>query len=157
MSGPGGAGEKGSAGGKGSTPRVRPVVGGRSPARERALHLLYEASMTDRDGPSVLAGQVVAADRYAEDLVEGVHEHAGEIDSLITELAPSGWTLQRMATLDRTILRLSIYELSHRADVPTGVVLSEAVDLAETYGTDDSPRFVNGLLAEAARRLRPAD
>jgi N utilization substance protein B len=60
-----------------------------------------------------------------------------------------------MATLDRTILRLSIYELSHCDDVPTGVVLSEAVDLAETYGTDDSPRFVNGLLAEAARRLRP--
>lgn len=144
-------------GGDGGAPRIRPVVGGRSPARERALHLLYEASMTDRDGPSVLATQVVAADRYAEELVGGVHEHAAEIDSLITELAPRGWTIERMATLDRTILRLSIYELSHRDDVPTGVILSEAVDLAETYGADDSPRFVNGLLAAAARRLRPTD
>lgn len=111
--------------------------------------------MTDRDGPSVLATQVVAADRYAEELVGGVHEHGAEIDSLIAELAPRGWTPQRMATLDRTILQLSIYELAHRDDVPTGVILSEAVELAETYGTDDSPRFVNGLLAEAARRLRP--
>lgn len=139
----------------GGAPRIRPVVGGRSPARERALHLLYEAALTDRDGPSVLAGQVVAADRYAEELVQGVHANAQEIDSLIAELSPRGWSPDRLATLDRTILRLSIYELAHRDDVPTGVVLAEAVALAEAYGTDESPRFVNGLLAEAARRLRP--
>ncbi len=60
-----------------------------------------------------------------------------------------------MATLDRSVLRLACFELSYRSDIPTGVVLSEAVELAETYGTDDSPRFVNGLLAAAARRLRP--
>ncbi len=116
---------------------------------------MYEAALTGADGPTVLAGQVVAADRYAEELVRGVHDHGAEIDALIAQLAPRGWSPERMATVDRTILRMSIYELAHGEDVPTGVILSEAVDLAETYGTDDSPRFVNGLLAEAARRLRP--
>lgn len=135
--------------------RIRPVVGGRAPARERALHLLYEAALTDRDGPAVLRSQVLSADTYTEDLVRGVHDNRAEVDSLIAELAPQGWTPERMATLDRTVLQLAIYELAHRDDVPTGVVLAEAVGLAETYGTDDSPRFVNGLLAAAASRLRP--
>lgn len=136
-------------------PRLRPVVGGRTAARERALHLLYESAMKDRTAGDVLAGQVIAADRYAEELVAGVEEHAGEIDDLVGELAPKGWTVARMATVDLTLCRIGCYELAHRPDVPTGVVLSEAVDLAETYGSDDSPRFVNGLLAAAAGRLRP--
>ncbi|MEZ5238074.1 MAG: transcription antitermination factor NusB [Microthrixaceae bacterium] len=138
-------------------PRPRPVAGGRSAARERALHLLYEAEMTGAEPPAVLAAQVVAADRYTEALLEGVHEHSAEVDALIAELAPSGWAPERLATIDRTILRLAVFELAHRPDVPTGVVLSEAVELAETYGTDDSPRFVNGLLAAATRRLRPGE
>ena len=138
----------------GSAPRIRPVVGGRGPARERALHLLYEADLTSSDGPSVLAGQVVAADRYAEQLVNGVHDNLAEIDGTIAALLPDGWAMGRLATLDRTILRVAVYELADCDDVPTGVVLSEAVSLAETYGTDDSPRFVNGLLAAAAARVR---
>jgi N utilization substance protein B len=135
-------------------PRVRPVVGGRTDARERAVHLLYEARMTDRSGPEVLGGQVVAPDRYAEELVAGVDAHLEELDALISELAPRGWSVQRMAALDLSVLRVGCYELAHRPEVPSGVVLSEAVALAERYGTDDSPRFVNGLLAAAARRLR---
>lgn len=137
-----------------AAPRVRPVLGGRSSARERALHLLYEASLTDRTGPQVLADQVLAADRYAEDLVTGVDAHREELLELLRELSPPGWTPQRMATLDRTVLLMACYELAHRPEVPTGVILSEAVGLAETYGTDESPRFVNGLLAAAARRVR---
>jgi len=136
-------------------PRVRPVLGGRAAARERALHLLYETAMKDRGASEVLAGQVLAADHYAEELVGGVEAHREEIDGLISELAPKGWTLQRMATLDRTLLQIGCFELLHRPEVPTGVVLAEAVELAETYGADDSPRFVNGLLAAAARQVRP--
>ncbi len=120
-----------------AAPRIRPVEGGRSAARERAVHLLYEAAMTGRTGRSVLAAQVVAPDRYAETLVAGVDDDLGELDGLLTELAPDGWTTERMATLDRSMLRVAIWELGHCADVPTGVVLSEAVALAETYGTDD--------------------
>ncbi|MGI9577044.1 MAG: transcription antitermination factor NusB [Microthrixaceae bacterium] len=138
-----------------ATPRIRPVVGGRTAARERAVHLLYEASMTERSGSEVLAEQVVAADRYAEDLVAGVEQSSAELDALIGDLAPAGWTLARMASLDLCVLRVACWELLHSPDVPTGVILAEAVALAESYGTDDSPRFVNGLLAAAAARVRP--
>jgi N utilization substance protein B len=103
----------------------------------------------------VLSEQVVAADRYVEQLLEGVDDSRGELDALIADLAPRGWTIARMATLDLCVLRVACWELAHSPDVPTGVVLSEAVSLAEAYGTDDSPRFVNGLLAAAALRLRP--
>lgn len=113
--------------------------------------------MTDRAGRAVLSEQAVAADRYAEQLVEGVDDSRGELDELIGELAPKGWTLARMATLDLCVLRVACWELMHSADVPTGVILSEAVALAESYGTDDSPRFVNGLLAAAGARVRPDD
>ena len=109
----------------------------------------------DHDVRPLASPSAGAADRYAEELVSGVDAHRDEIDAVLSDLAPAGWTLQRMATLDRTVLRVACFELSHRPDVPTGVVLAEAVELAETYGTDDSPRFVNGLLAAAARRLRP--
>lgn len=136
-------------------PRIRPVVGGRTAARERAVHLLYEAAMTDRNGREVLAEQAVAADRYAEQLVEGVDASRVELDELVGELAPKGWTLARMATLDLCVLRVACWELIESPEVPTGVILSEAVALAESYGTDDSPRFVNGLLAAAASRVRP--
>jgi len=137
--------------------RVRPVLAGRSAARERALHLLYEADMRDEGASEVLGAQVVAADAFAAALAEGVHDHGEEIDALIEDLAPDGWPLHRMATLDLLVMRLACFELAHRPDVPSGVVLSEAVDLAERYGSDESPRFVNGLLAAAAERLRPGD
>jgi len=140
--------------GEHGAPRVRPVIGGRTAARERAVHLLYEARMTERNGPEVLADQIVAADRYAEELVAGVDAHLDEIDHIISDLAPPGWSVQRMAALDLSVLRVGCFELARRPEVPTGVVLAEAVALAESYGTDDSPRFVNGLLAAAAARLR---
>ncbi len=133
---------------------VRPVVGGRSNSRERAVHLLYESSMKDQPGDEILASQKAAADPYATELVRGVADHLSEIDTLIESLAPDGWRLERMAELDLTIMRVACWELAHSPDVPTGVVLSEAVGLAEEYGTDDSHRFVNGLLAAAAQRVR---
>lgn len=144
-------------GGPGRVPPSVPVVaGGRSEARERAVHLLYEARMKDRTGAEVLAALPVAPDAYAADLVRGVEEHRAELDALVGRLA-RGWTLERMAALDLVVLEVACFELAHRPDVPTAVVLSEATDLAAAYGsTDESPGFVNGLLAAAARELRPA-
>ncbi|UDY36189.1 transcription antitermination factor NusB [Dermatobacter hominis] len=135
-------------------PAVPQVAGGRSEARERAVHLLYESRMKARPGGETVADQVAAPDAYAVDLVRGVEQHRTEIDEVIGRLA-RGWTIERMPSLDLEVLRVACFELAHRPDVPTGVVLSEAVDLATRYGTDDSSRFVNGLLAAAARELRP--
>lgn len=149
-------GKDGAQDGEDGPTRLRPVVGGRTAARERALHLLYESQMKDRRGPDVLASQVLAADPYAERVVSGVDSHRDELDAVITDLLPEGWALGRLATLDLTVLRIACYELAHEPEVPDGVVLSEAVALAEAYGSDDSPRFVNGLLAAARSRLRPS-
>lgn len=138
---------------EGEPPELPTVAGGRHEARERAVHLLYESAMKDRPARDVLAEQVLAPDPYAMDLVGGVAEHQAELDTLIGGLA-RGWTLDRMPALDLVVLRVGCFELAHRPEVPTGVVLSEATELASRYGTDDSSRFVNGVLAAAAERLR---
>lgn len=135
-------------------PELPVVAGGRHEARERAVHLLYEARIKDRAPAGTLLDQVTAPDPYTVELVRGVAAHAEEQDELIGRLA-RGWTLERMPTLDLVVLRVACFELAHRPDVPTGVILSEAVDLAGRYGTDDSSRFVNGVLAAAAAELRP--
>jgi N utilization substance protein B len=140
----------------GLPPEVPMVAGGRHEARERAVHLLYETRIKDRPVADTLADQVTAPDPYTVELVRGVHDHATELDELIGRLA-RGWTLERMPSLDLEVLRVATFELAHRPDVPTGVVLSEAVDLAGRYGTDDSSRFVNGVLSSAADELRPPD
>jgi len=130
------------------------VAGGRKEARERAVHLLYEADAKTAHVASVLEAQAAAPDSYASELALGVDGDRAELDRLIDELA-EGWPLERMPRLDLTILRVGTYELLHRPDVPTAVVLAEATELASRYGTDDSSRFVNGVLAAAARRIRP--
>jgi N utilization substance protein B len=135
-------------------PAMRPIAGGRHEARERAVHLLYESEIKGLPAEQVLASQVLAAEPYTDDLVRGVAERRAELDALIGELA-RGWTLQRMPRLDLVVMRVACYELAHRSDVPRGVVLAEAVDLAGRYGTDDSAKFVNGVLSAAADRLRP--
>jgi transcription antitermination protein NusB len=139
----------------GLPPEVPQVAGGRHEARERAVHLLYETRMKGRPASETLADQVTAPDAYTVELVSGVEAHADELDGLIARLA-RGWTLERMPSIDLEVLRVACFELAHRPDVPTGVVLSEAVDLAGRYGTDDSSRFVNGVLSSAATELRPS-
>lgn len=126
----------------------------RTLARERALELLYEADAKSSPIDDVLAALPVEPDAYAVDVVTGVRQHATEIDGLIGRLAPD-WPIDRMPAVDRAVLRLGIYELSQRPDVPTAVVLDEAVELAKRYSTEESGRFVNGVLAAAARELRP--
>jgi putative hydrolase of the HAD superfamily len=126
----------------------------RRAARERALGLLYEAEAKGVDGAAVLAELPVPPDDFASALVLGVDQHKARIDDLLGRFA-EGWTLERMAALDRAALRMGSAELLTRPDVPTGVVLSEVVDLASRFSTDGSGRFVNGLLARVAREVRP--
>jgi N utilization substance protein B len=125
----------------------------RTVARERALHLLYEAdakSITPRD---VLELQPIAVDDLAQMLVEGVGVNAVEIDNRISDHLV-GWTLQRMPLVDKIILRIATYELAERSETPTAVIINEAVELAKRFSTDESPRFVNGVLAALAREIR---
>jgi N utilization substance protein B len=125
----------------------------RRQARERALGLLYEAETKSQSPSALVAEQVVDPDPFAVDVVNGVEANQAEIDALITRFAKN-WPLARMPALDRTLLRMGVYELTHRPDVPTGVVLSEIVDLASEYSTDDSGPFVNGVLAAIAAEVR---
>ena len=127
----------------------------RTMARERALELLYETEAKDATVEGVLAALPVAPDAYAVDVVTGVSDHRDAIDGHIARLAPD-WPLDRMPVVDRNVLRLGMYELMDRPDVPTAVILDEAVALAKRYSTDESGRFVNGVLAAAARELRPS-
>lgn len=126
----------------------------RRDARERALGLLYEAETKGCTGAEVLGGLPVAADDFAAALVLAVDEHHDRIDELLSEFS-QGWTVARMPALDRAALRMGTAELITRPDVPTAVVLNETVDLASRFSTDDSGRFVNGLLARIATEVRP--
>src|SRR5207302_6369269 len=95
-------------------------------------------------------------DEFAVDLVHGVGQHQDHIDELITKFAID-WAIDRMPSVDRNVLRIAIYELLERPDVPTGAVLSEAVELAKRFSTDESGRFVNGVLGAIAAEIRPKD
>jgi N utilization substance protein B len=122
----------------------------RSKARKRALDVLFEAELRGEPVLELLAERTAAADppvsEYAAELVRGVHEHAGEIDSLLAANS-HGWTLDRMPAVDRNVLRIGAFELLWNEAVPDAVAISEAVALASELSTDGSGSFVNGLLA----------
>ncbi len=133
-------------------PRVA-AKSARSDARERAMHILYEADTKGLTGTEVLAMQVLSVDDLTTEIVTGVSTHAGEIDGHIKECA-NGWTLDRMPVIDRNVLRMAVFELSYSHDVPVAVVINEAVELAKTFSTDDSGRFVNGVLSAISKVVR---
>ena len=126
----------------------------RRESRERALELLYEADARDVPGAEVVAGQTVRPDPFVVELVEGVGSRAAVIDELLARFA-KGWAVGRMPVVDRAILRMAAYELLARPDTPVAVVISEAVELAKRYSTEESGRFVNGVLASVAQAVRP--
>lgn len=128
----------------------------RREARERALSLLYEAESKHADPTEIIDQLPVEPDPFVGDVVKGVGRDLARIDGLISAHA-IGWELDRMPVVDRALLRMATYELMDRPDVPTAVVISEAVDLAAQYSTDDSGRFVNGVLAAIAAEVRPQD
>jgi transcription antitermination protein NusB len=125
-------------------------VGARSKARKRALDVLYEAAQRDSSPIDTLKERLAQGDppvpEYAVELVEGVVANQVRIDELLSTYAEE-WTLDRMPPVDLAILRIGSYELLWRDDVPDAVAVSEAVALAASLSTDESPAFVNGLLA----------
>jgi transcription antitermination protein NusB len=122
----------------------------RTKARKRALDVLFEAEQRGLDPLQLLSERQAAADPpvpgYAADLVRGVMANRERLDELISTYTQS-WPLDRMPSVDRAVLRLGAFELLFVDDVPDAVALSEAVLLARQLSTDDSPGFVNGLLA----------
>ncbi|MDQ7803282.1 transcription antitermination factor NusB [Amycolatopsis sp. A133] len=146
------------------TSKPHPNRGGaisRRQARRRAVEMLYEASQRDTDPVTLLADRVGATEvdpiaDYTISLVEGVTARRVQIDELLAEHA-QGWTLERMPKVDLAVLRVGVYELLWAEDVPDPVAIDEAVGLAKELSTDDSPRFVNGVLGRIgtiADRLR---
>ena len=133
-------------------------MGARSKARKRAVDVLYEAGQRDGDALLTLKDRLAQGDppvpEYAVELVEGVVANRVRIDELLSTYAED-WTLDRMPPVDLAILRLGVYELLWRDDVPDAVVVSEAVELASSLSTDESPAFVNGLLARVLS-LKPS-
>ena len=127
----------------------------RSDARERALYLLYEAHSKGIAPAATIDVQVLEPDELTQELVRGVDSNLPQLDELIAAKA-KGWTLTRMPVLDLSVMRLAVFELIERPHVPTAVVLNEAVELAKRYSTDDSGRFVNGVLAAIAGDVRPS-
>ena len=123
----------------------------RTKARKRALDVLFEADQRQRDPQTLLAeriaepGTEAALPQYSVDLVEGVLAERPRIDELLSTHA-HGWTLERMPAVDRALLRIGAWEILYNDDVPDAVAVDEAVELARTLSTDESPSFVNGLL-----------
>ena len=126
----------------------------RSRARKRALDLLYAAEMRGEDVVRFLDQAIEAGEGpsnpYVEVLVRGVAEHRTRIDELLTEYS-EGWALNRMPAVDRSVLRMGVYELLWADDVPDAVAVDEAVTLVRDLSTDDSPGFVNGVLGAMLR------
>ena len=138
---------------------------GRRAARVLAFQVLYEADVA-RHAPGEVLERLLGTERpapdvaaYARDLIGGVLRHRQELDTKIQERA-SAWPLRQMAAVDRTILRLGLYESLHQHGiVPLRVALNEAIELAKLYGGDSSPRFVNGVLGRIIEldESRPTD
>jgi N utilization substance protein B len=116
--------------------------------------LLYEADAKEIAPAALLEEIPVEPPAFVTSLVAGVGECQARIDELIVRFAID-WTIDRMPVIDRTVVRMATFELLRRPDVPTGVVISEAVELAKRYSTEESGRFVNGLLASIAEEIRP--
>jgi N utilization substance protein B len=124
-------------------------------ARELALQTLYSVEVGKNTAAEALEQTLtmpeIARERaFVRDLVFGTLEHAEASDALIAPLL-QGWTIERLPTLDRLVLRMSVFELVHRKETPPAVVINEAVELAKKFSTEDSGRFVNGVLASASK------
>jgi N utilization substance protein B len=141
-------------------------MGARRDGRERALQALYQLEMTPGNSATeALDAAWAAAEegarkepeaiKFAQELVEGVIAHQAEIDRLI-EQHSHNWRLDRMSRIDRNVLRLGVFELKYRPDIPKKVSLNEAVELGKNFGTEESSAFVNGLLDRVAAALGKA-
>lgn len=135
-------------------------MGKRRTAREFALQILYRLDM----GQESLAEKILEefwetnltsddVKEYTDSLVKGTKENQSEIDRIIADSAEN-WTLDRMASVDRNILRFSTYELLKRNEIPSSVIINEAIEIAKKYGTEESGSFINGILDRVAKEVR---
>lgn len=136
-------------------------MGKRRKARELALQFLYQLDLRGDGDPAPSAEEFWGrhpvdpeARAFAETLVRGTKLHQGKIDELITQYAQH-WDLERMAVVDRNILRMGIFELLWTADIPPKVAINEAIEVAKKFSTHESSRFINGILDRIHKELRP--
>ncbi len=133
------------------------MIDPRHQARTLALQSLYELDATDHAVGVVLTERLASGDlldqtrTLAAQLVRGVLANRAQLDTLIRQYAPE-WPLDQIATIDRNILRIAIYELGAANQTPVKVIINEAIELAKTFGTDSTPRFINGVLGTLAAR-----
>lgn len=128
----------------------------RTRARKQALQILYQREITGESVESILeSGSYNREDgepaEYSRQLALGTEAALGDIDTMLADISEH-WTVSRMPLVDRNILRLATYEILHVDDVPASVSINEAVEMAKTYGGDDSSKFVNGVLGRMAER-----
>src|SRR3954449_7843497 len=121
---------------------------GRSGQRRAAAVALYQEDVTSRPAIELLDRD---ARPFTRELVDGVQSERDALDGLI-ERHSEGWALDRIAPLERNILRVALYELLHRDDVPTEVAIDEAVEIAKEFASSDAPGFVNGILGSVQRQ-----
>lgn len=129
----------------------------RTLARKHALQLMYQGEILEKAPRELienaqLVPETQGLDEYALMLLDGTKEKLEAIDELI-DSASDNWTLDRMPVVDRSLLRLTSYEMRYVDDVPVSVSINEAVNLAKEFGGDDSPRFINGILGRIATQL----
>ena len=135
---------------------ARTHFGGRTLARSQALQLLFQAEATGRTVYEVLEGDYALSegplDPFGEMLARGADDMRSDLDAVI-EVTSSNWSISRMSSVDRNLLRLALYEMLEVDEVAVAVTIDESVELAKAYGSDDSFRFINGLLGRVARRM----
>jgi len=135
----------------------------RRKAREHALQILFQLDIR-KEKPSAVVLKHFWAEyqpddevkAFAEEIIKGTYKHLPEINKLIHTCAKN-WTLDRMAVVDRNVLRMAVYEILYRMDIPTSVTINEAIEIAKKYGTEESASFVNGILDSVARTTGKLD
>ena len=126
-------------------------------SRTIAMQSLYEWDFRQAEHPWEIASRIIAnvepdADKeFIKDLLDGSVEHVAELDKMIAEAAPE-WPIEQISVIDKTILRIALYELLYRVDVPPKVSINEAVELGKTYGGENSSKFINGVLGTLYRK-----
>lgn len=118
----------------------------RSAARELVLHVLYQREFVNTSLAEMVSElELDDQGQYIEETLRGVVDHIVDLDEMIGHYAV-GWRVERLAVLDRNILRLGLYELLHAPDIPAEVAINEAIELAKKYGTENAQSFINGIL-----------
>lgn len=131
----------------------------RSEARDAAFTQVFQMSMHREDMDVILDELLKARPEcetnlgYIRSIIDGVSEHNEELEEIISKHLRTGWTISRISKASLAILKLAIFEMKYRDDVPVKAAINEAVELAKRYGDDDDPTFVNGLLASVCREI----